>query len=245
MSLLALIVDDEAPARAELRYLLERIGDVEVVGEAASVREALALAARLDYDVVFCDISMPELTGIDAAREIMSWPKRPARRLRDRAPGLRRAGLLGGRLRLPAQAGLRGAPGADRRAPAQRAARDARARGPRRARQGAGHAARRDAAARSRRGLLHARARATTRASRPTTSASSRRSRCASSRTCCRRRCFFRIHRSSIVNLQKVTALEQSSPGHWIVHLSDAEATQLEVARRQTRALKQHLGLRA
>ena len=77
MSLLALIVDDEAPARAELRYLLERIEDVEVVGEAASVREALALAARLDYDVVFCDISMPELTGIDAAREIMSWPKRP------------------------------------------------------------------------------------------------------------------------------------------------------------------------
>ncbi len=77
MSLLALIVDDEAPARAELRFLLERIEDVEVVGEAASVREALALAARLDYDVVFCDISMPELTGIDAAREIMSWPKRP------------------------------------------------------------------------------------------------------------------------------------------------------------------------
>ena len=56
---------------------------------------------------------------------------------------------------------------------------------------------------------------------------------------------FFRIHRSSIVNLQKVTALEQASPGHWIVRLSDAEATQLEVARRQTRALKQHLGLRA
>ena len=56
---------------------------------------------------------------------------------------------------------------------------------------------------------------------------------------------FFRIHRSSIVNLQKVTALEQTSPGHWIVRLSDAEATQLEVARRQTRALKQHLGLRA
>jgi len=48
MSLLALIVDDEAPARAELRFLLGRIGDVEVVGEAASVREALALAGRLD-----------------------------------------------------------------------------------------------------------------------------------------------------------------------------------------------------
>jgi DNA-binding NarL/FixJ family response regulator len=72
VSLLALIVDDEAPARAELRYLLERADDVEVVGEAASVREALALAARVEYDVVFCDISMPELTGIDAARELAS-----------------------------------------------------------------------------------------------------------------------------------------------------------------------------
>ena len=77
MSLLALIVDDEAPARAELRYLLEQVGDVHVVGEAASVREALALASRVEYDVVFCDISMPELSGIDAAREIAAWPRRP------------------------------------------------------------------------------------------------------------------------------------------------------------------------
>src|SRR3954449_953303 len=78
MSLLALIVDDEAPARAELRYLLERIGGVEVVGEAASVREALALASRVDYDVVFLDISMPDLTGMDAARELSTWPRSPA-----------------------------------------------------------------------------------------------------------------------------------------------------------------------
>ena len=49
-----------------------------MVGEAASVREALALAARLDYDVVFCDISMPELTGIDAAREIIVVAEAPA-----------------------------------------------------------------------------------------------------------------------------------------------------------------------
>jgi len=72
VSLLALIVDDEAPARAELRYLLEQVGDVLVVGEAASVREALALASRVEYDVVFCDISMPELDGIEAARQIVA-----------------------------------------------------------------------------------------------------------------------------------------------------------------------------
>ena len=78
MALLALIVDDEAPARAELRFLLEAIGGVEVVGEAASVREALALASRVDYDVVFLDINLPDLTGMDAARELGDWPRSPA-----------------------------------------------------------------------------------------------------------------------------------------------------------------------
>jgi DNA-binding LytR/AlgR family response regulator len=151
MSVLALIVDDEAPARAELRFLLERIDDVDIVGEAASVREALALASRLDYDVVFCDISMPELTGIDAAREIMSWPKRPhvvfVTAHQDYAVQAFSVDAFDYLLK----------PVADGRAPAQRAARNARARGARRAREGAGHAPRRDPAARPRPGLLHAR----------------------------------------------------------------------------------------
>ena len=37
----AIIVDDEAPARSELRFLLDEVGGVEVVAEAASVREAI------------------------------------------------------------------------------------------------------------------------------------------------------------------------------------------------------------
>ena len=48
------------------------------------------------------------------------------------------------------------------------------------------------------------------------------------------RRCFFRIHRSYLVNLQKVASLEQAAPGHWQVRLADQSATTLEVARRQT-----------
>jgi DNA-binding LytR/AlgR family response regulator len=63
----ALIVDDEAPARSELRYLLAAHPDVQVVGEAASAPEALELARDLRYDVVFLDVEMPGLTGLEAA----------------------------------------------------------------------------------------------------------------------------------------------------------------------------------
>jgi DNA-binding LytR/AlgR family response regulator len=64
----ALLVDDEAPARSELRYLLATHPEVEVVGEAATAVEALKLAAAVPYDVVFIDVEMPGLSGLDAAR---------------------------------------------------------------------------------------------------------------------------------------------------------------------------------
>jgi DNA-binding LytR/AlgR family response regulator len=63
----ALLVDDEAPARAELRYLLQAHPDVQVVGEAASAAEALELTRDLHYDVVFLDVEMPGATGLQAA----------------------------------------------------------------------------------------------------------------------------------------------------------------------------------
>jgi two-component system, LytTR family, response regulator len=67
MTLRALLVDDEEPARSELRYLLDAYADVTVVGEAASAVEALALAREASYDVVFLDVEMPGLTGLEAA----------------------------------------------------------------------------------------------------------------------------------------------------------------------------------
>ncbi len=73
----ALIVDDEPPARAELRYQLERQADVEVIGEAATAREAQALIEAVEYDVLFLDIQMPASSGLDLAREIHQGSLRP------------------------------------------------------------------------------------------------------------------------------------------------------------------------
>jgi DNA-binding LytR/AlgR family response regulator len=72
----ALLVDDEAPARSELRYLLAAHPDVEVIGEAASAAEALSLAENAD--VVFLDVEMPELTGVAAAPLVRERQDPPA-----------------------------------------------------------------------------------------------------------------------------------------------------------------------
>jgi DNA-binding LytR/AlgR family response regulator len=73
-----MIVDDEAPARSELRFLLSRHKGIEVVGEAASAGEALRLAEALSYDVIFLDVEMPGLTGIETARLVRERPEAPA-----------------------------------------------------------------------------------------------------------------------------------------------------------------------
>jgi DNA-binding LytR/AlgR family response regulator len=74
----ALLVDDEAPARSELRFLLGKHAEVQVVGEAASAAEALALAKAVHYDVVFLDVQMPGVTGLEAAPLVREQPRPPA-----------------------------------------------------------------------------------------------------------------------------------------------------------------------
>jgi two-component system LytT family response regulator len=61
----ALIIDDEAPSRDELAALLAEHADVEVVGECANAIEGLAAIHRLHPDVVFLDIQMPRLSGLE------------------------------------------------------------------------------------------------------------------------------------------------------------------------------------
>lgn len=74
----AIIVDDEAPARSELRYLLGEVGGVEVLAEAASVREAIEKMQSYPVDVLFLDVSMPEVNGIQFAEALQRLKNPPA-----------------------------------------------------------------------------------------------------------------------------------------------------------------------
>ena len=63
--------------RAGIRALLESLPGIEVVGEASTGLEALALADQLQPDLILLDISMPELNGLEvAARLVKSDPRR-------------------------------------------------------------------------------------------------------------------------------------------------------------------------
>ena len=63
--LTALIVDDETPSREELKALLTSAPDVEIVGECANAIEGLSAVHRLRPDVVFLDIQMPRVSGLE------------------------------------------------------------------------------------------------------------------------------------------------------------------------------------
>ena len=70
MSIRVLIADDQEIIRTGLRMILDAQPDIEVVGEAADGRAAVALARRLRPDVCLFDIRMPELDGIEATRRL-------------------------------------------------------------------------------------------------------------------------------------------------------------------------------
>jgi len=73
----AIVVDDEAPAREELKYLLEKEGQVRVVGEATDGLEALELIKEKRPQVVFLDIQMPELDGFGLAELLVKLENPP------------------------------------------------------------------------------------------------------------------------------------------------------------------------
>jgi len=66
----AIIADDEQLARDELRFLLEQMDDVEVVGTASNGLEAVDLIQKLDPALAFLDIQMPGLDGLSVVRRL-------------------------------------------------------------------------------------------------------------------------------------------------------------------------------
>ena len=67
-----LIADDHALLRTGMRAMLEAEPDLEVVGEAGNGREAVDLCRELLPDLVLMDLSMPEMDGLEATRQIMA-----------------------------------------------------------------------------------------------------------------------------------------------------------------------------
>ena len=72
MSIKILIADDHRIMRSGLRSLLDKEPDMEVVAEAENGRMTVQLARKLSPDVVIMDITMPDLNGIEASRQILS-----------------------------------------------------------------------------------------------------------------------------------------------------------------------------
>lgn len=70
MTIRLLLVDDHEIVRTGLRMLLESESDLEITGEFGSARETIAAIATLQPDVVLMDIGLPDVSGIEATREI-------------------------------------------------------------------------------------------------------------------------------------------------------------------------------
>jgi len=71
-TLRALVVDDEPLAREELCYLLGELGTVEVVAQAGNGPDAIDAVADHEPDLVFLDVQMPGLTGFEVARRLVT-----------------------------------------------------------------------------------------------------------------------------------------------------------------------------
>jgi DNA-binding NarL/FixJ family response regulator len=72
-----MLADDHHVLRTGLRAVLGTAKDITVVAEAASGREAIALAARVHPDVIVMDLSMNDVDGLEATRQIMATEPRP------------------------------------------------------------------------------------------------------------------------------------------------------------------------
>lgn len=75
MTIKALIIDDERPARAELKKLLQDFPEIEIIGEAQNSKEATDKITELSPELIFLDIQMPGKNGFELLQELESTPK--------------------------------------------------------------------------------------------------------------------------------------------------------------------------
>lgn len=88
MPLSALIIDDEQLARDELKYLLESVGDVDVVAQGTNGIEAVDLIEEHHPDLVFLDVQMPGLDGFAVIKRLKDRSDAKARELKGDSEGL-------------------------------------------------------------------------------------------------------------------------------------------------------------
>lgn len=72
-----LIIDDERYAREELIYLLEKLPNIEIIGEADRGEAAIIATIKQQPDVVFLDVEMPNMNGLDVAKALLELKKAP------------------------------------------------------------------------------------------------------------------------------------------------------------------------
>ena len=77
MTITILLVDDNPTFVLAVRQFLDRLPGTQVAGEARDGREALALAAKLQPELMLLDIAMPKLNGLEVARAMRSWAHAP------------------------------------------------------------------------------------------------------------------------------------------------------------------------
>jgi two-component system response regulator NreC len=70
MTIRILLVDDHMVVRTGIRMLLEGSKDIEIIGEVSTAKEAIESAKSLQPDVILMDIGLPDMSGIEATREI-------------------------------------------------------------------------------------------------------------------------------------------------------------------------------